>query len=55
MVEKTNEILGSVRYKFNKIASDRWALVAMWDGKTTTLATGKDVKEAFDKQFSRFY
>lgn len=54
IVEKARGISESDRYKFNKIASDQWALVMVCNGKTTTLATGKDIMEALKKYFNCF-
>ena len=54
VIEKARGISESDRCEFNKIASDRWALVMMYNGKATTLATGKDVMEALKKYFNCF-
>ena len=46
IVEKANKLIHSGMYRFNQIASDRWTLVKVDEGKTKTLATGRDIYEA---------
>lgn len=54
IVEQSIGIEGSFGYDFNKIASDRWALVMVCGGKTVTLATGKDIAEALKNYLNGF-
>ena len=46
MVEYLNKCVRHGFYRFNRIASDRWALVKVVNGKTKTIATGRDIYEA---------
>lgn len=47
MVEYINKRLHAEVYRLNQIASDRWALVKVDEGKAKTIATGRDIYEAF--------
>ena len=49
MVEAFNGDSNLYKYRLNRIASDRWAIVLECKGRTRTLATGEDILAAYKK------
>lgn len=49
VVEAFNGASNLYKFRLNRIASDRWALVLECNGKARTLATGEDILAAYKK------
>ena len=49
VVEAINEASDLYKFRLNRIASDRWAIVLERNGVTRTLATGEDILVAYKK------
>ena len=51
IVEEFNGASTFYKFRLNRIASDRWAIVLERNGALKTLSTGIDVLEAYKKIF----